>query len=160
MSLPLDPNAARAELKELRRERKSIMDQYGDMAQRHPMHVHIGGLNPAAQRLYYLRRSIAHLEGQLKPAKSVLTPKLGFLPKDLRTKSGLLYEIRKTSETAGATIGRSWGDQRYFYLIVNGQIVPGEYKTLGQAVKAFEKGLVHLTPAAPLDGVIDLGRKG
>ena len=67
-----DETLLRTELKKLRAERKEIIEAYGDMAQRHPMHVNIGGLNPAAQRLYYVRKSIAEIESVLRGPKPQL----------------------------------------------------------------------------------------
>lgn len=130
-----DETLLRTELKKLRAERKEIIEAYGDMAQRHPMHVNIGGLNPAAQRLYYVRKSIAEIESVLRGPKPQLVEKYGRKGKG----GGLLYDIM-FGERRGM-IGRSEGSPpHYFYVVENGSITSDNHKTLGAAVKAFEKG--------------------
>jgi hypothetical protein len=156
--MPTDVAKIRAELRALRAERGTIIKEYGDMAQYHPMHAAIGGLNPAAQRLHYVRRSIAALEHQLRPPKAVLTPKFMLSPQDLRTKGGLLYDVSYSGRTA--MIGRSQGAlPHFFYLVENGVVLPGEHKTLGRAVKAFEQTQSGHVTRTSLSNVLDLGRK-
>lgn len=125
-----------AELKKLRAERKQLITEFGDRGQHHPMNSAIGGLNPAAQKLYGLRQKIAHLETSIAPPSATVSPKGSGRGWDKR--GGLLYDLRFGSRTG--MIGRSVGASHDFYVVENGYIKSEGYKTLGAAVKAFEKG--------------------
>ena len=130
-----DDEILREELKKLRAERKEIIEAYGNMAQYHPMHKDIGGLNPAAQRLHVVRGLIAKIERTFKGPSAVLTDKYG---KNGRG-GGLLYD--GTFGGRSAMIGRSQGSPpHYFYVVEDGKIISENHKTLGAAVKSFEKG--------------------
>jgi hypothetical protein len=56
-------------LKPLKEERKNLIATWGTKGQKHYMGRMIGGLNPAAQRLGYVRHQIADLEAQIKKLK-------------------------------------------------------------------------------------------
>ncbi len=58
----------RERLERLRAERAALIATYGPKGQKHPMTRQIGGLNPAASRLFVLRGEIARLEKQAGPA--------------------------------------------------------------------------------------------
>lgn len=122
------------ELRRLRVERAEIIAAYGNMAQYHPMNVHIGGLNPAAMRLYHVRRHIAHLEAKAHGPRANVRLKDGRNPRG----TGLLYDV--SFDNRHGMIGRTLGGVSDFYVIENGEIASSGHRTLGIAVKAFEKG--------------------
>lgn len=137
----IDEAQIRHELKVLRAERKSLVDEFGDRGQKHYMNVAIGGLNPAAQRLHTVRLRIATLEKMLKGPEAQVIPKSEAAAKGKGT--GLLYDI--TFGIRRGMIGRTVGGGGRLYIVENGDVWLDEngireFKTLAQAVKAFERG--------------------
>ncbi len=126
----------KTELQALRAERKQLLEEYGNRGQLHHMNSMIGGLNPAAQRLYVVRNKIARLEAQIAKPKATLSPKGSGRGWDKRP--GLLYDVSFNGRSG--MIGRTQGGGNLFYIVENGKFVSGDHRTLGAAVKAFEKG--------------------
>lgn len=69
---PGERDEAKTKLARLKTERAELLALYGDKGQRHPMARMIGGLNPAAQRLYVVRGQIAELTKRLKASAPIV----------------------------------------------------------------------------------------
>jgi hypothetical protein len=124
----------KAELTALRAERKTLIAEYGDKGQRHPMGRMIGGLNPAAQRLHMVRGHIAAKTP--KRERAILAPKGS--QRGWERRGGLLYDIHFQGRKG--MIGRTQGaPPNDYYVIVNGEITSQGHRTKGDAAKAFER---------------------
>jgi hypothetical protein len=65
------------ELSDLKRERKTLIEMYGNRGQKHSSASMIGGINPAAQRLRIVRGEIARIERRDRPERPVVVSKTG-----------------------------------------------------------------------------------
>ena len=130
-------------LKALREERAALIREFGDKGQHHPMGRMIGGLNPAAMRLHSVRSEIARMEERARPSRPTATvyPKGSGYKWEERRGGAFLYEVVMPDGRRGM-IGRSQGNPPHdLYVVEDGRFMSGGYKTVGQAIKAFERGV-------------------
>lgn len=129
-----DISQLKAELSDLRKERKQLIEQYGDKGQRHPSNIMIGGLNPAAMRLYNVRNQIALLESRLSEAQGKSPPKVQEIA-GTKNKYGLKYDI-----VHGLRSGKLGTDNfGKWYVVENGEIIADNLPKLADAKSAFVK---------------------
>jgi transposase len=115
----------KTELKALKARRKELVDKYGERGQRHNYGSVMGGLNPASLELDKVRSKIKKLEAEIKkekPGNQIIST---------TRKNNSLYEVQTKEFTAH--IGKS---DKIFFIIKDGRIQKGDYKTLGEAKKA------------------------
>lgn len=123
---------AKIEVARLRKERKEIIDQFGDRGQLHPMNVAIGGLNPAAQRLYIVRSEIAVLEGKIRDMQGKTLPVLQEIP-GTKNRYGLKYDIFH-----GFRVGKLGTDNfGKWYVVEDGKLIAENLTSIAEAKKAF-----------------------
>lgn len=114
----------REQLKNLKAYKKELTEKFGARGQKHAYGSVMGGLNPASLELDKLKIKIKKLEEELKQEKP------GNVIISTEKKSPYMYEVR--TKNFVAYIGKS---DKIFYIIFNGKIQNGDYKTLAEAKK-------------------------
>ena len=126
----------RRKLKFLKEERKELIELYGNKGQKHPSARMIGGLNPAALKLYVVRNEIAVLEKELRPKKSGnqiinIVPKGNYKITTRNLPQGLLFDVY--TDKFIAKIGKD--NIGKFYIVKDNKFVDGNFKTISEAKK-------------------------